>query len=119
MDYLWDGFIIFLGTENMDLTHKFYSKSLGFASYEENECKIYNIPGGGKIGFTCEINPYQKINPIITLITPYVDSLYTKFKGEGICIKEKPKYCNDKYYFHMLDPNGYTIEIQKKINYSI
>ncbi|WDV45581.1 VOC family protein [Clostridiaceae bacterium M8S5] len=118
MEYLWEDSVIFMGTQDMDSTHEFYSKNLGFSSYEENgESKIYNMPGGCKLAFSSKIKMQRDFkNPIISLTTPYVDSLYTKFKQEGVCIKNKPKYNSSsrKYYFHMIDPNGYIIEIQKK-----
>lgn len=109
--------ITFLGTKDLKLTSNFYVDKLGLTLYKDQGiCVIFNINKYGKIGF-CEHMPilHNEKSPIITLVTEYVDEIFSRLVKNGISINEKPKY-NQKfgiYHFFFKDPNGYTIEIQK------
>ena len=120
MAFEWNGMITFLGTEDLEKTAKFYTKDLGFKMYkDQGKCQIYQVPGGGMIGFCSHIQvKATKKSPIITFITPNVDQVYNKLKKSGLEIPEKPQKNPyfPIYHFFLDDPNGYTIEIQKFID---
>lgn len=113
----WQGSIIFFGTEDLDKTDKFYREILDLKLYKDQGlCRIYEIEGGGKIGFCSHIEiVLGEKSPIITLLTENVDDIYDTLTQKGYIIKEGPK-TNEKfqiYHFFVQDPNGYTVEIQK------
>ena len=114
----WDGLIVFLGSDDLEKTHSFYQETLGLPLYKDQGlCRIYSIPGGGKLGF-CEhmANVARGSNsPYITLLTDDVDAVYHKLKAAGIHLTEEPKE-NERfsiYHFLVRDPNGYIVEVQK------
>ena len=114
---MWQGSIIFLGVENLEEMDKFYRGLLNFnLEKDQGLCRIYNIPGGGKIAFSEHIEKtIAEKSPILTLLTEQVDEVYNKLKKKNIVIKSLPKE-NKKfniYHFFLEDPAGYTVEIQK------
>lgn len=114
---MYNEFIMFLGSEDLEETDKFYRKVLDLELYKDQKtCKIYRINEGACIGFCDHINKtIDKKSPIITLIVDDVDSVYEKMKDKGVHIEDKPKR-NEKfniYHFFLKDNNGYTVEIQK------
>ncbi len=117
MQNQWDGLITFLGTNDLDKTHEFYNKLLGLELYKDQGlCRIYNVAEGGKIGFCCHMDVVLgDKSPIITLLTPHVDTAYENLKNQGYEVIKEPKI-NTKfniYHFFIKDPNSYTVEIQK------
>lgn len=113
----WDGLIVFFGTKDLEMTHKFYSKLLDLPLYkDQGSCRIYSVPGGGMIGFCTHIPVvYQQKSPIITLLAKDVDNIYARIVESGFCIPKLPEE-NEKYniyHFFVKDPNGYTVEIQR------
>lgn len=113
----WEGSIIFLGTDDLDKTDRFYRNTLDLKLYKDQGlCRIYQVEGGGKIGFCSHIKVVlEEKSPIITLLTKDVDKMYDTLRHQGYKIKETPKI-NKKfniYHFFVQDPNGYTVEIQK------
>ena len=110
-------FILFLGTDNLEETHKFYRETLGLPLYKDQKvCKIYKINEGSSIGFCTHIKKtMNKKSPILTLIVDDVDKVYETLKAKGVSIEDGPKE-NLKYniyHFFLKDNNGYTLEIQK------
>ena len=120
MDFKWKGIITFFGAVDLDEIDRFYSKTLGFNVFmDQGICKIYEIPGGGKIGFCTHVPPTPgEKTPIITFVTEEVDTVYSHVKKMGYSPLEKPKK-NPRfpiYHFFVKDPEGYTVEIQKFVN---
>jgi catechol 2,3-dioxygenase-like lactoylglutathione lyase family enzyme len=114
---MWDGLIVFLGTHDLLATHEFYSGLLGLPLYKDQGlCRIYTVPGGGKLGFCKHMDNVAKGNsPYITLLTDEVDAMYDRLLAAGIEVRISPKK-NERfniYHFFINDPNGYTVEIQK------
>ena len=117
MNINWNGMIAFFGTGDLKKTEQFYKEILGFSlEKDQGKCQIYDVPGGGKIGFCSHIpvNAHSK-SPIITFVTDEVDQVYENMINRGLVIQNKPEknlYFHI-YHFFVQDPNGYTVEIQK------
>ncbi len=111
------GLIVFFGTKDLEATHQFYHDILGFSMYKDQGlCRIYDVPGGGKLGFCehVEILNGEK-SPIVTFVVEDVDDYYQTLINKSVKVahppKENPKF--KIYHFFLKDPNGYTLEIQK------
>lgn len=117
MEDNWDGVISFFGTDNLEETHKFYNEILDLPLYkDQGVCRIYTVPGGGKIGFCSHMAvTHQGKSPIITLLTDDVDGVYDRLLKADYDIPEPPTENKQFkiYHFFMSDPNGYTVEIQR------
>lgn len=114
---MYKEFILFLGTENLDETDKFYRNVLDLKLYKDQKtCRIYKINEKASIGFCTHINKTIDVkSPILTLIVEDVDKAYEIIRSKGIETESKPQK-NEKfniYHFFLKDNNGYTIEIQK------
>lgn len=114
---MFEGFITFLGTDNLKETHNFYHNILGLEVLKDQKvCKIYKITDQSSIGFCEHIEPTVKEkSPIITFLCDSVDDTYKALKDKTLTINEAPKI-NEKfniYHFFIKDPNGYTLEFQK------
>ncbi|NBG89441.1 VOC family protein [Isachenkonia alkalipeptolytica] len=111
------GLIVFLGTKDLDATHGFYHEVLGFSLYKDQGlCRIYDVEGGGKLGFCEHIETaMNEKSPIITLVVEDVDAYYERLINKSVEVahppRENPKF--KIYHFFLEDPNGYTLEIQK------
>ena len=117
MKDLWKGSIVFFGTKDLKKTHEFYSDIFGLKLYKDQKnCLIYDVKGGGMIGFCKHLERIQVYkSPIITLLTDDVDKIFNlvvEKKYNPITSPEKNEKYNI-YHFFMKDPNGYTLEIQK------
>ncbi|ACB83888.1 VOC family protein [Natranaerobius thermophilus] len=114
---MWSGSVIFLGTNDLEKVHDFYHNVLQLPLFkDQGACRIYEIPGGGMIGFCThmEVKSEGKA-PIITLLTEEVDRAYGSLIDNGYQPFNKPKTNPDFkiYHFFSEDPNGYSLEIQK------
>lgn len=114
---MYNEFIMFLGTDNLKETGRFYREILELELYKDQKtCMIYKINKNASIGFCTHISKTIDVkSPIITLIVDDVDQVYIKLKGKGANIESKPRV-NEKfniYHFFLKDNNGYTIEIQR------
>src|SRR6056297_1482632 len=113
----WQGMIAFFGTNDLKKTEHFYTKLLEFSLFkDQGKCQIYNIPGGGKIGFCSHIKvTADEKSPIITFVTEKVDQVYETLIHKGVKISHKPEKNPyfPIYHFFLEDPNGYTVEIQR------
>ena len=113
----WNGSIMFLGTNDLEKTHHFYHELLKLPLYKDQGlCRIYDISGGGRLGFCSHIKVIRDYkSPIITLLTDEVNDIYARLIKAGMKIEEPPKV-NPKfniYHFFLEDPCGYSVEIQK------
>lgn len=109
--------ITFLNTRSLSATANFYEQVLGFTLWlDQGDCRIYEVTGGGYIGF-CERRqtPEQPEGIILCLVTEDVDAWCEMLAGKGIKF-EKPPQPNPNYNIYhcfLRDPNGYLIEIQR------
>ncbi len=109
--------ITFLHSNNLDATRHFYQEILGQnLARDQGNCIIFQVTETAYLGF-CEhiehIQPGRRI--ILTLVTDDVDHWYEVLKGKSVNLMTLPK-ANLKYqiyHFFLLDPDGYTVEIQK------
>ena len=112
-----DGLIVFLGTQDLQATDHFYRLTLGLELYkDQGVCRIYSVPGGGRIGF-CTHVPVVKgdRSPIITFVVDEVDQFYHRLVAAGVVVPHAPQE-NARYriyHFFTQDPNGYTLEVQR------
>jgi len=114
------GLILFLGTRDLEQTHRFYTEALGLSMIiDQGACRIYQVPGGGFIGFCAHIVPvYGEKSPIVTIVSPDVDGFFDRLVEWGAKIPHPPQI-NERfgiYHFFLYDPNGYTLEIQRFVN---
>ncbi|NLY36638.1 MAG: VOC family protein [Tissierellia bacterium] len=114
---MYKEFILFLGTENLEETDRFYTEVLDLELYKDQKtCRIYKINDKASIGFCTHINKTLDVrSPILTLIVEDVDKVYEILLSKGIKAEDQPKV-NEKfniYHFFLKDNNGYTLEIQK------
>lgn len=109
-------FILFLGTKDLNRTHRFYTDLMGLSLViDQGTCRIYQVPGGGFVGFCEHLEVcHSGRSPILTFVTNQVDQVYMKLKRSGMDIPEEPVQ-NEKfgiYHFFVKDPQGYTVEVQ-------
>lgn len=114
---MYNEFIVFLGTDDLEETDNFYRNVLELKLYKDQKtCMIYKINEKASIGFCTHINKtIDKKSPIITLIVDDVDKVYNNIIDKGIEVESEPKK-NEKfniYHFFLKDNNGYTLEIQR------
>ncbi|MFW6390147.1 MAG: VOC family protein [Halanaerobiales bacterium] len=113
----WTGSIVFLGTKNLKKVNEFYGEILGLNLYkDQGSCLIFEVPGGGKIGFCNHLELEQgKRGPIITLLSSDVDGAFNQLKKEELEIEKEPAKNPDFniYHFFVRDFDGYLVEIQK------
>jgi catechol 2,3-dioxygenase-like lactoylglutathione lyase family enzyme len=112
-----DGLIVFLGTKDLEETHRFYHGVLGLAlDRDRGACRIYGVPGGGGLGFCEHLELSASANsPIITLLTDDVDAVHARLLAHGVSPEAPPKV-NPRfaiYHFFVRDPNGYVVEVQR------
>lgn len=112
----WDGSIVFFGAPDLSSVASFYGELLELPLYkDQGVCRIYQIPGGGMIGFCNHIKPIRsQKSPIITLLTDQVDEVYKRVVEAGH--SATPPTLNETfhiYHFFLDDPHGYTVEIQR------
>ena len=113
----FSGNISFFGTNDLKKTYRFYNRLLNLKLYkDQGSCHIYKISEGGMIGFCNHIKVLNEYHsPIITLLTENVDHVYEKMLEAGVDIEKEPEEKEEFniYHFFALDPNGYTVEVQK------
>ncbi len=115
-DYRIEGSIVFFGVEDLEQTDSFYRQHLGLTlDRDQQVCRIYSVPGGGRLGFCSHLPVFQdKKGAIITLLTDDVDAFYRQLKERGLSLAGEPER-NEKfniYHFFLEDPDGYLVEIQ-------
>jgi len=112
----WNGLITFCGVTDLEKTDQFYHQLLQLPLYKDQGlCRIYDVPGGGKLGF-CSHQPVIKGEKslILTLLTDNVDGVWEHLKKRGLEIAAP--VVNDRfniYHFFLTDPDGYLVEIQR------
>lgn len=112
---MYDGLITFFGTDDINKMHEFYNGLLGLPLYlDQGGCRLYSVPGGGILGF-CEHINRDAGDTIITLVTDYVDRIYTMVCDEGYETDGKPRVTEKYGIYHCFtkDPDGHRLEIQK------
>jgi catechol 2,3-dioxygenase-like lactoylglutathione lyase family enzyme len=115
-----DSQIVFLYTDDLDKTHHFYHRIMGFPlALDQVTCRIYRVCHQGYIGFCSKSDLIQSdSNIIFTIVTRDVDGWFNYLKAAGVKIIEKPAINPPYqiYHFFLHDPNGYKLEIQTFLN---
>lgn len=113
----WDGLIMFLGTSDLEASHRFYSDLLGLPLVrDQGVCRIYEVCPGAFVGF-CRHHPVcsPDESPIVTLLIEDVDGVCRQLRESGVEITSGPEL-NPRfniYHFFCRDPMGYRVEVQK------
>lgn len=111
------GLIVFLGCADIESTHAFHAGALGLAlDRDQGLCRIYRVPGGGRIGF-CTHLPVVRAerSPIITLVVEDVDAWHARLITAGVDCPDPPRD-NPRFrirHFFVRDPDGYCVEVQR------
>ncbi len=76
---MWESFIAFYGTKDIEETHKFYVGALGLSLYQDQRtCRIYEVTQGGLIGFCEHLD--VAISGANTWMLPYPgEALYSRW----------------------------------------
>jgi len=111
------GSIAFFGVSDLAATDEFYSNKLELELYKDQGlCRIYRVPGGGMIGFCSHMAvTAREKSPILTFLTEDVNGWYARLNERGAVMEGGPK-SNPRfniYHFFLVDPDGYTVEIQR------
>ncbi|MBI9034173.1 MAG: VOC family protein [Bacteroidales bacterium] len=110
--------ITFLKCHDLNITTEFYTSIFELKMVlDQGGCRIFKINNGAFIGF-CEKSKDNNINTsdiIITLVTDEVDQWFSKAKKASAKVVKLPAVNEIYQIYHcfLLDPDGYTIEIQK------
>jgi catechol 2,3-dioxygenase-like lactoylglutathione lyase family enzyme len=115
MDRL-DAGIVFLVTQDLETTARFYEDTLGLPLVlDQGKCRIYRIAGQSYIGFCERDKAFSTEGIILTLVTEDVDGWYEHLLKQGVEIEETPRHNPDYriYHFFLRDSNGYLLEIQR------
>ncbi len=112
-----NGLIAFYGVSNLESAREFYGEILGLKLYkDQGSCLIYHIPGGGCIGFCNHLTPVENPQDLyITIVTDEVDEFYNVLTEAGYTPTLEPRV-NERFNIYQtkfIEPNGFTLEIQK------
>jgi catechol 2,3-dioxygenase-like lactoylglutathione lyase family enzyme len=113
---MFEQFVTFLHTANLDETAEFYEKTLGLElARDQGVCRIYKISPTGYLGFCSHLEAALPGGVIATLVTKDVDEWYSRLQTARVEIVKSPGH-NPRYqiyHFFFRDPNGYLLEIQR------
>ena len=111
---IYDGFVTFIRTTDLDRSHEFYEGLLGLELVlDQGRCRIFRISGSGFLG-VCEGAP----NPdgvIVTLVARDVRERCDALARRGLLFEKPVSYNPDHDITHAFarDPDGHLIEIQR------
>lgn len=116
MPHQFTAFIGFYPTLDLPATHHFYVNVLGLRlARDQGTCHIYEVTGGGYIGF-CQRNEAEiSSNVVLTLVLDNVDGVYAALQTAGVECEAAPKL-NEQYgiyHFYARGPNGERVEVQR------
>lgn len=125
MPHPFTAFIGFYPTQDLRATHDFYVRVLGLTLWrDQGTCHIYEVAGGGFIGFCLRDEAEIPSNVVLTLVTDDVDGVYARLVEAGVECEAAPRM-NEKYgiyHFYAAGPSGERVEVQRflhKITFSI
>lgn len=116
MPHNFTAFIGFYPTRDLQATHDFYVNVLGLRlARDQGTCHIYEVTGGGYIGF-CQRNEAElPRNIVLTLVLDDVDEVYKTLQAAGVECEDAPKL-NEQYgiyHFYAKGPMGERVEVQR------
>lgn len=112
-----EGHIVFLPTEDLEQTDRFYRSVLGFRlALDQGACRIYTLPGGGYWGFCTHSQAMADPGRVVlTLLVADVAKWHFALARAGVPVDGPPRV-NDAFrieHFYATDPNGYRVEVQR------
>ena len=111
-----DSQIVFLATNDLQMTAAFYEETLGLTlALDQGKCRIYRVADKAFLGFCSKDEIPGGDGVIITLVTQDVDEWYQLLQDRGVKFEKEPAYNPEYqiYHFFLRDPNGYLVEIQR------
>ncbi len=111
-----DSQIVFLATNDLQMTAAFYEETLGLTlALDQGKCRIYQMADNAFLGFCSKDEIPGGDGVIITLVTQNVDEWYQQLQDRGVKFEKKPAYNPEYQIYHcfLRDPNGYLVEIQR------
>lgn len=115
MPHNFTSFIGFYPTRDLQATHDYYTRVLGLSLWrDQGSCHIYEVTGGGFIGFCLRPDVHIPPNVVLTLVTDDVDGVYARLFAEGVACEAAPKL-NEQYgiyHFYAAGPSGERVEVQ-------
>ena len=118
VEELFDGQIIFIYVDDLDVSREFYEELMGFPLVlDQGKCRIVQITKsrGGYLGY-CEADGRSKESRgvILTFVTTDVDTWYQDLERMDLDLLGEPKVNQTFgiYHFFIKDPDGYLLEIQ-------
>lgn len=116
MPHQFTAFIGFYPTLNLPATHHFYVNVLRLRlARDQGTCHIYEVTGGGFIGFCQRDEASFPANVVLTLVLDDVDSVYAMLQAAGVGCESAPEH-NPQYgiyHFYAKGPNGERVEVQR------
>lgn len=116
MPHHFTAFIGFYPTRDLPATHDFYVNVLGLTLWrDQGTCHIYEVAGGGYIGFCQRDDVNIPNNVVLTLVLDDVDGVYATLQVAGVECEAAPKL-NEQYsiyHFYARGPNGERVEVQR------
>ena len=116
-NYGFEGQIIFIYVQDLDVSKKFYEELLGLdLVLDQGGCRIVRTGRDAYLGF-CSGKEKDRAgdNVLITLVTPLVDEWYQHLRENRVQLQDPPRYNAEYniYHFFFQDPDGYKLEIQR------
>ena len=111
-----DAHIVFLATQDLQMTAAFYEKTLGLTlALDQGKCRIYQVADKAFLGFCTKDEIPGRDGVIVTLVTRDVDEWYRQLQAQDVKFEKEPAYNPEFQIYHcfLRDPNGYLVEIQR------
>ncbi len=112
----FDAAITFCYVRNLPEVAHFYEEVLNLPLVvDQGGCRIYQVAGGGYLGF-CQRDPEPRPETVLlTLVTDDVDGWHERLVAAGTPVDQAPKHSPEYSITHAFyrDPAGYRVEVQR------
>jgi len=124
MSLSFDQQVTFLYVKDLEVSERFYGKTLGLELVlNQGLARIYRVGSGNAFLGICLSSAVQQAPPpdraplgvIVTFVTNDVDGAYSALRAKGVAFEKTPTMNTtyDIYNCFFRDPDGYLLEIQK------
>jgi len=124
MSLSFDQQVTFLYVKDLEVSERFYGKTLGLELVlNQGLARIYRVGSGNAFLGICLSSAVQQAPPpdraplgvIVTFVTNDVDGAYSALRAKGVTFEKTPTMNTtyDIYNCFFRDPDGYLLEIQK------
>ena len=108
--------ITFFPCRDIDSTHEFYTKVMGFEMVlDQGACRIYQTTETAFVGFCSSAEPISSAGVMLTVITEDVEGWAQSIAEKGWPIELQPRV-NERFNIlqcFVRDPDGHLLEIQR------